>query len=103
LILDPPSYGHGPGGRTWRLEKDLDDLLATCIRVSGPEPEFVLLTAHTPGFEGERLAASLATAIGRPRGKVESGELVLTARSGARLPLGSFARWHRTAGAPAAR
>ncbi|MDQ6795811.1 MAG: hypothetical protein M3067_13530, partial [Chloroflexota bacterium] len=97
LILDPPSYGHGPGGRTWRLEKDLDGLLATCLRVSGAGPAFVLLTAHTPGIGGERLAGSLARAlagaIGPARGKMESGELVLNAKSGARLPLGSFARW----------
>jgi 23S rRNA (cytosine1962-C5)-methyltransferase len=98
LILDPPSYGHGPAGRTWRLEKDLDDLLATCLRVAGPAPEFVLLTAHTPGFGNERLAGSLAGALGSSRGNVESGELVLTARSGARLPLGSFARWRGVAG-----
>jgi len=103
LILDPPSYGHGPGGRTWRLEKDLHDLLATCLRVSDPAPAFVLLTAHTPGFGGERLAAALAGAIGRSRGNVESGELVLTARGGARLPLGSFARWRAAAGAGGAR
>jgi 23S rRNA (cytosine1962-C5)-methyltransferase len=103
LILDPPSYGHGPGGRTWRLEKDLDDLLATCLRVAGPAAEFVLLTAHTPGFGGERLAGSLAGAIGPSHGNMESGELLLTARSGVRLPLGSFARWRRAAGAGRAR
>jgi 23S rRNA (cytosine1962-C5)-methyltransferase len=103
LILDPPSYGHAPGGRTWRLEKDLDDLLATCLRASYPAPEFVLLTAHTPGFGGERLAGSLSHALGISRGDVKSGELMLTARSGAHLPLGSFARWRGAAGAAGAR
>jgi 23S rRNA (cytosine1962-C5)-methyltransferase len=103
LILDPPSYGHGPAGRTWRLEKDLDQLLATCLRLSQPAPAFVLLTAHTPGFGGERLAASLGDALGRSRGDMESGELVLTARSGARLPLGSFARWRAAGGRAGAR
>ena len=75
LILDPPSYGHGPAGRTWRLEKDLDDLLGNCVRVSDPAPEFVLLTAHTPGFGGERLAGS-------PRSPAPSGPRAATRSPG---------------------
>ena len=28
IILDPPSYGHGPAGEIWKLEDDLPKLLA---------------------------------------------------------------------------
>ena len=101
LVLDPPTYGHGPGGRPWRLDEDLDELLGACLRLARPMPAFVLLTAHTPGFGPERLAAALAAAlsaaVGRPARGVESGELGLTARSWVRLPLGSFARWSNPA------
>ena len=27
IVLDPPTYGHGPGARPWRLEEDLPRLL----------------------------------------------------------------------------
>jgi 23S rRNA (cytosine1962-C5)-methyltransferase len=27
IILDPPSYGHGPAGQLWQIDRDLPDLL----------------------------------------------------------------------------
>jgi 23S rRNA (cytosine1962-C5)-methyltransferase len=93
VILDPPSYGHGAGGRSWRLEERLGPLLEACIGVTGGNPDLVLLTAHTPGFGPERLADELAAALRRRTRDVEAGDLMLEARSSARLPLGSFARW----------
>lgn len=92
LVLDPPSYGHGPAGRPWRLEDDLGTLLETAIRVLEPGA-FVLLTAHTPGFDGDRLAAVLGRALSRPVGLIETGELDLLTEHGHRLDLGAFARW----------
>ena len=58
------------------------------------EPDgFVLLTAHTPGFDADRLARELAGALGRGRGDaVEAGELALATADGRRLDLGAFAR-----------
>lgn len=95
FVLDPPSYGHGAGGRTWRLEERLDPLLAACAAVASAHP-FVVLTAHTPGFAAARLADAIGAAFGAPRRDVDAGDLVLSARSGARLALGSFARWPRS-------
>ncbi len=90
IVLDPPSYGHGPGGRAWQLREDLGSLLDACRDVAEPDA-FVLLTAHTPGEDGRRLAARLAGAF-PDRASAEAGPLDLTARSGALLPLGAFAR-----------
>lgn len=92
LVLDPPSYGHGPAGRPWRFEDDLGTLLDAGARVLEPGG-FVLLTAHTPGFDGDRLAAGLAGALSRPAGAFERGELALATDDGRRLELGDFARW----------
>ena len=91
VVLDPPTYGHGPGARPWRLEDDLVRLLAACAAVLEPDG-FVLLTAHTPGFGADRLASTLGAAIGRGPAGVESGELSLVAVDGGRLELGAFAR-----------
>jgi 23S rRNA (cytosine1962-C5)-methyltransferase len=93
VVLDPPSFGHGAGGRAWRLEDDLAPLLDRCSELTGDGDGFVLLTAHTLGFGPERLADELAGAIGAPAGGIERGPLRLTAATGATLDLGAFARW----------
>ena len=84
VVLDPPTYGHGTGGKAWRLERDLEPLIADVPRLLVPGG-FTLLTAH---------AATIAPAdLGDLLGPdAETGELRLTATSGAHLRLGAFAR-----------
>lgn len=55
LCLDPPSFGRGPGGVTWKFERDIEPLLLRCMELCQGAPRFVLLSAHTPGFDGPRL------------------------------------------------
>jgi 23S rRNA (cytosine1962-C5)-methyltransferase len=93
VALDPPSYGHGPGGRSWRLEDDLPRLLDAVHAVLEPDG-FLLLTAHTPGYDGDRLATMLrqASAGRTPATALEHGPLRLTTADGRDLELGAFAR-----------
>ena len=91
IVLDPPSYGHGPAGRRWELESGIGDLLDACLAVAEPGA-FVLMTAHTPGWDGARLFGTLEQAAGRRAARLEAGDLRLDARSGAALVLGAFAR-----------
>ncbi|MEP6637904.1 MAG: class I SAM-dependent rRNA methyltransferase [Chloroflexota bacterium] len=91
VVLDPPSYGHGPGSGAWRIEEDLTGLLEVIGRLVEPDG-FVLLTAHTVGFEDDRLAAELAPALGRREAALETGPLHLETPDGRRLELGAFAR-----------
>ncbi len=94
LILDPPSFGRGPGGRPWRLETDLPELLEAAILTLSDGPAFVVLSGHTTGFDADRLAGVLRAALGtRTPERVESAELALVAQSGRRLGLGSVVRW----------
>jgi 23S rRNA (cytosine1962-C5)-methyltransferase len=92
IVLDPPSYGHG-AGHEWRIERDLDPLIADCARLIDHAEGFVLLTAHTPGFGPDRLAETLAGALEIPADAVERGLLSLTAATGRTLDLGAFTRW----------
>jgi 23S rRNA (cytosine1962-C5)-methyltransferase len=87
VVLDPPTYGHGNGA--WQIEADLPALLEDLAALSGPRPALVLLSAHTPGYDGARLAALV-----REHLNVECGgaDLELVARSGNVLRLGSWAR-----------
>jgi 23S rRNA (cytosine1962-C5)-methyltransferase len=94
VILDPPSYGHGPKGEPWKFEKHLLPLLALCRELTSESRTFVLVTSHTPGVGPAELAAYLAEGIfgdcGQPPA---SGELYLETSDGRRLPSGVFARW----------
>jgi 23S rRNA (cytosine1962-C5)-methyltransferase len=93
VVLDPPSYGHGAGGRTWRLDAGLEPLLEACADLVGGSAGFVLLTAHTAGWTADRLADALAETFGLMPSDIEAGELAVTARSGPTLELGAYARW----------
>ena len=37
IIMDPPSYGRGPGGEVWKLEEQLYSLVDVCIQVLSDE------------------------------------------------------------------
>lgn len=91
LVLDPPSYGHGAGGRSWRIETDLEPLLARCRVILAPGA-FVLLTAHTVDLGPDRLGSTLAGALHVTRSRIDTGDLGLTSADGRRLELGAFAR-----------
>jgi 23S rRNA (cytosine1962-C5)-methyltransferase len=91
IVLDPPSYGHGPGSGAWRIAEDLIGLLASGARLLEPDG-FVLLTAHSPGFESDRLADHLGRAFGRRAAELDAGPLELVSPDGRALELGAFAR-----------
>ena len=84
VVLDPPTYGHGSGGKAWRVERDLEPLLADVRRVLVPDG-FVLLTAHSESIDPTTLGDLLSPVA-------EVGDLGLTAASGARVRMGAYAR-----------
>jgi len=91
VVIDPPTYGHGPSSGDWRIEDDLPELLASLARLLEPDG-FVLLTAHTPGFEADRLADAVRAALGRAPATIDAGALDLATADARRLDLGAFAR-----------
>jgi 23S rRNA (cytosine1962-C5)-methyltransferase len=97
VILDPPSYGHGPDREPWKIEEHLPELLSELAALTERRRAFVLLTTHTPGYDGDRLGDELRAALGK--GPMETGSLDLAAQSGNVLPSGSFARcWSAPSG-----
>jgi len=102
VILDPPSYGHGPRGEVWRLSKHLPRLLELCAQLTAENRRLIVLTCHTPGYGADRLAEMLSAAMAEgPSGKVESESLALAAADGRTLPCGAMAVW-RTSDPPRA-
>ncbi len=95
VVLDPPTYGHAPGGGpAWRIETDLGDLLAGCAALTGPAPAFFLLTAHTTGLATGELRAAVHASYGAT---LERGAEAIALGSrrpdGRQLPAGIALRW----------
>jgi 23S rRNA (cytosine1962-C5)-methyltransferase len=91
VILDPPSYGHGPRGEVFRLEKHLPELLAMCDRLTAGRRRFLLLTCHTPDFGPDRLRQFAADTLAG--GHVTAQPLTLQATDKRPLPSGVAVRW----------
>jgi 23S rRNA (cytosine1962-C5)-methyltransferase len=92
VILDPPSYGHGPHGEVWRLSKHLLRLLDLCGELTAGRPRFMLLTCHTPGYDADRLAEMMLDLLGG-EGTVGGGPLTIRSANGRPLPSGVVVRW----------
>lgn len=96
LILDPPSYGHGPRGEVWRLSRDLPRLLALCAELTAGEGQWILLTCHTPGYDPPRLQAMVRDAFAESAdGAFGSEIMTLRTATGRALPSGAVVRWSR--------
>ena len=94
VILDPPSYGHGPKGEAWKIEGDLMTLLEGCRELTRASRAFMLLTCHSPAFGPAELEAALAEAIfGHCGAGATAREMTIEAADGRRLPSGVVARW----------
>ena len=96
IILDPPTYGHGPKGEPWKINEHLLPLLNLCGELTADNRAFILLTCHSPGIGPAELSAYLADGIFGSCGEPPAaGDLFLEDSEGRRLPSGVFARWPR--------
>lgn len=93
IILDPPTYGHGPKGEVWKIAEDLDPLLTMLAELTEGMPKLFLLSCHSPGFSAQTLKRKVFEAFDRklmPQTVAE--ELYLESADGRRLPCGSMVR-----------
>ncbi len=95
IILDPPSYGRGPGGEVWKLEESLFPFLKLCAQALSDKPLFVILNSYTTGLAPSVLGYMLHLLVAeRFGGKVTWDELGLPVTdTGLCLPCGSTGRW----------
>lgn len=97
LIMDPPSYGRGPGGEVWKLENEIYHFVELCVAVLSDAPIAVLINSYTAGLSPAVMQYILGTLI-VPKfgGTVESEEIGLPVQnSGLLLPCGATAIWKR--------
>ena len=95
VIMDPPSYGRGPGGEVWRLEDNLWELVATVRQVLSERPLFVLINSYTTGLSASTLTYLSESIFTKDFGGASRSQelgLPVTA-SGLMLPCGASCRW----------
>lgn len=97
IIMDPPSYGRGPGGEVWKLENEIHGLCRLCASLLSDDPLLFLLNSYTTGLSPSvmqyLLSISLQPTFG---GRVEADEIGLpVASTGLILPSGASAVWRR--------
>lgn len=97
IIMDPPSYGRGPGGEVWKLEDCAFEMISLAASLLTEEPLFFLINSYTTGLSPATMGYMLMKSLHRgtaAAGKLETGEIGLpVTESGLVLPAGASARF----------
>ncbi|MEZ5996056.1 MAG: class I SAM-dependent methyltransferase [Hyphomonadaceae bacterium] len=99
IILDPPKFGRGPNGETWRLEEQLPELLDACQCLLRAKPEdrasargFLIATVYAVRLSYLALGQTAAQFF--EGGDWQVGEMALPHEGrDLLLPTAIFARW----------
>ena len=97
IIMDPPSYGRGPGGEVWKLENEVYSLCELCSGLLSDDALLFLINSYTTGLSPSVMSYILASLI-KPvhGGNVYADEIGLpVTQSGLILPSGASAYWTR--------
>ncbi len=97
IIMDPPSYGRGPGGEIWKLENEVYNFVELCSGVLSENPLAVLINSYTTGLSPSVMQYILGSVIKTKfGGTTESDEIGLpVTETGMVLPCGATAIWHK--------
>lgn len=95
LIMDPPSYGRGPGGEVWKLEEQLYSFIKLCSTILSDDARFFILNSYTTGLPPSVMEYMLNVILVKKfGGKVTSSEIGLhVTDSDLILPCGNTAIW----------
>ncbi len=93
IIMDPPSYGRGPGGEVWKIEDEIFDLVSLCDEILDENAKFFLINSYTAGLSPAVMEYILGVSVLNKReGKISCDEIGLpVTKTGRVLPCGSSA------------
>ncbi len=90
IIMDPPSYGRGPGGELWKMEDKIFDFVTLAARVLSDNPMFFIVNSYTTGLAPQVIKNIISLGLGC---KAEADEIGLPiTASGLYLPCGAVGR-----------
>ena len=95
IVMDPPSYGRGPGGEVWQLEDMLFGFVKKCTQLLSDKPLFFILNSYSTGLSASVMEYLLKVSIDkRYGGQFQSDEIGFITKTGLEFPSGSVARWY---------
>jgi len=97
VIFDPPTFGRGANGETYKIERDLKETIRLVKDVLSEKPLFVLFSSHTPGLS-PIVAGNIMRQAFPGAARVETGEMLLEGKR-VSCPSGVYARAVWEAGA----
>ncbi len=89
IIMDPPSYGRGPGGEMWKIEESLFPFVQLCSQLLSDDPLFFLINSYTTGLQPMVLSNVLSLCLGGRKGKIDAYEVGIATEEGIPLPCGA--------------
>ncbi len=95
IIMDPPSYGRGPGGEVWKLEDEIYNFAEICSQVLSDDPLMVLINSYTTGLSPSVMEYILGSLVSNKfGGRLTCDEIGLpVTQTGMVLPCGASAMW----------
>lgn len=97
IIMDPPSYGRGPGGEVWKLEDEVYNFVELCGELLYEDSLMMLINSYTTGLSSSVMEYILGAVVKKKfGGKVTSSEIGLpVTETGMVLPCGASAIWQK--------
>ena len=96
IIMDPPSYGRGPGGEVWKLENEVYDFVELCSQLLYEDSLMVLINSYTTGLSPSVMEYILGETVQKQfGGSTQSDEIGIpvSSKPGRVLPCGASAIW----------
>ncbi len=95
IIMDPPSYGRGPKGETWKIEENLYSFILLCEKLLSDDAKFFVINSYSTGLSPAVMGYLLSKVIKEKRGGfVTSDEVgIPVSSSNLVMPAGATAIW----------
>lgn len=88
IIMDPPNFGRGANGEVWKLENDLNRLVANCVKLLSAKPLFILVNNYTASVQPTVIENVLRKNLSALNYKIQTYEIGLPTAEEIILPCG---------------
>ena len=97
IIMDPPSYGRGPGGEIWKLEDEVYNFVSLCSEIVSDDALGMFINSYTTGLAPSVMQYILGSImVPKFGGSVSSDEIGIPVTSSKMvLPCGATAIWQK--------
>lgn len=97
IIMDPPSYGRGPGGEVWKLEDEVYNFVSLCSEIVSDNAIAMFINSYTTGLAPSVMQYILGSVmVQKFGGSVSSDEIGIPVTSSEMvLPCGATAIWEK--------